>query len=718
MRQLALEGDDEHEHRDDGSESEHDTLEHRDRARLERHRLQEEHRFEALAVDAREAEEDETEHLRGGEREPGAAEHASLPLVEALEVLLPVHPVVEPVEDQEEHPDRDERDDRLQLFPVDRERRQHGLGDHPRDGARDEREPDAHEHGPPEMALRADEARHERCEDENRLEPLAEDDDGGVRDHRDVGLWAAADLLLRAGERVVQRGAGRPDLLVGRMAAEKLDEAVVALRAVPEVALDLLEQRRRETAQSLLGTQLEDAVRLESRLLGLFPVAGRSSGLQAVERRGDDVEVGRLRRFLPLGRVQRADEREGLVGRCPDGVGVGDRIAARGVGESRSELVECGAQARGRARVGRGERGAEVDECRRRPVAKRDGLLDLELECHAPVLHAPAVLDGHEPKEAIELPGALHELRLRERSGPECGERRLDACERSVQRGGVACGGGEGFEGAGQRSLGPHAARRRVRGRDDVPVPEGESSHFGPRGREPCSSADEARESRAETRVVRVQQVTADGGAAARFGGTVPRASSSSAKVASAAAREKRVGGRNSRTSSQLRAEATSPDAAAAVASRSAARRIVVHTTARAVANSAWSSAETASSRVVESTLGDGEGLRAADEQLRDRTSCGREVRACRWLVTEDQRGVGVGEREVDVARELHGTGPVAVAAGASQGGSTLRLPRRPEPSLLRDLDLEPGCGLRHLAGDRRRARSALHGRASPPVPA
>ena len=193
------------------------------------------------------------------------------------------------------------------------------------------------------------------------------------------------------------------DLLVGRMAAEKLDEAVVALRAVPEVALDLLEQRRRETAQSLLGTELEDAVRLESRLLGLFPVAGRSSGLQAVERRGDDVEVGRLRRFLPLGRVQRADEREGVVGRCPDGVGVGNRIAARGVGESRSELVECGAQARGRARVGRGERGAEVDECRRRPVAKRDRLLDLELECHPPVLHAPAVLDRDEPKEAIEL---------------------------------------------------------------------------------------------------------------------------------------------------------------------------------------------------------------------------------------------------------------------------------------------------------------------------
>ena len=53
------------------------------------------------------------------------------------------------------------------------------------------------------------------------------------------------------------------------------------------------------------------------------------------------------------------------------------------------------------------------------------------------------------------------------------------------ERGGVACGGGEFFEGAGQRSLGTHAARRRVRGRDDVPVPEGESSHFGPRGREP-----------------------------------------------------------------------------------------------------------------------------------------------------------------------------------------------------------------------------------------
>ncbi len=75
--------------------------------------------------------------------------------------------------------------------------------------------------------------------------------------------------------------------------------------AVPEVPLDLLEERGREPAEPLLRAELEDAVRLETRGLGLLPVAGGRRRLEAVERRRDDVEVGGLRRFLPRGRIER-----------------------------------------------------------------------------------------------------------------------------------------------------------------------------------------------------------------------------------------------------------------------------------------------------------------------------------------------------------------------------------------------------------------------------
>ena len=119
MRELPLERDHEEEDADDARETERHALEHGERACLERHRLQEEHGLEALAVDAREPEQHEPEELGGGEREARAREDAALPLVEALQVLLPVHLVEEPVEDQEQDADREERDDRLELLSVD-----------------------------------------------------------------------------------------------------------------------------------------------------------------------------------------------------------------------------------------------------------------------------------------------------------------------------------------------------------------------------------------------------------------------------------------------------------------------------------------------------------------------------------------------------------------------------------------------------------------------
>ena len=155
VREPSLERDHEDEDRDDADQTESHALEHRQRSCLERHRLQEEHGLEALPVDAREAEEHEADGLRGDDREAGACEDAALSTVERLQVLLPVHAVVEPVQDQEQDADRDDRDDRLQLLPVDRERRQHGLRHNPRDGARDECETDSHEHRPAQVTLRA-----------------------------------------------------------------------------------------------------------------------------------------------------------------------------------------------------------------------------------------------------------------------------------------------------------------------------------------------------------------------------------------------------------------------------------------------------------------------------------------------------------------------------------------------------------------------------------
>ncbi len=100
VRQLPLELDHEEEDADDPGEPQRHALKHGERARLERHRLQEQHRLEALAVDAREPEQHEPEHLSRGERQARPCQDAPLPLVEALEVLLPVHLVEEPVEDQ------------------------------------------------------------------------------------------------------------------------------------------------------------------------------------------------------------------------------------------------------------------------------------------------------------------------------------------------------------------------------------------------------------------------------------------------------------------------------------------------------------------------------------------------------------------------------------------------------------------------------------------
>ena len=406
-------------------------------ARLERHRLEEEHRLEALPVDAREAERDEPDRLRREDADRRAREDALLALVQVGEVLLPVDPVVEPVEDQEQDGDRDERDHRLELLPPPRERAEHGLRDDPRDDARGERADDAEHERAAEPALRADHARHQRGEDEHGLEALAEDDDRAVRDHGGPRARARADPHLRLGQRLVEGETGLLELRERRLALDQLHEPVGVAVPVPEERLDLLERAGRDPAQPLLGPELEDAVRLEPRLLGPAPVALRGGRLDAVERRGDHVEVRGLGGLVPSLGEDRPGEAEGVLRRCPDRVGRLDPVAARGGGEVVAERRERRLELSGRGGVAAEEDRLEVGERGGRAVAERDRLLDLEVEHDAPVADAASVLDRDELGEAQELAGAPQLLRVGERRGAEALERALEPDERARRGAGV-----------------------------------------------------------------------------------------------------------------------------------------------------------------------------------------------------------------------------------------------------------------------------------------
>ena len=214
------------------------------------------------------------------------------------------------------------------------------------------------------------------------------------------------------------------DLLRGRLALEQDDETRRVAVAVPEEPLDLLEQPGREPAQPLLRSELEDAVRLEPRLLGATPLAGRRGGLDAIERRGDHVEVGSLGRVAPRLRERRLDQPERRVRRRPHLVRVGDPVAASGRGKRVAEPGQLGAELSRRRLVTPQQRRLEIAEGTGRAVPERDRLLDLEVEHHAAVTDAAAVLDRHEPEEAVELTRSSQLLARRERGGAEALEER------------------------------------------------------------------------------------------------------------------------------------------------------------------------------------------------------------------------------------------------------------------------------------------------------
>ena len=224
-----------------------------------------------------------------------------------------------------------------------------------------------------------------------------------------------------------------------RAAASSADDAFALIRrtspvlvagAVPEQRLDALEERRREAPETLLGTELEDAVRLDPGGLRGPPVSARRRGLHPVERGGDDVEVRRLRRVLPFLRDRAPTGRRPRTPTVASSAsGATRRPAAARRHEARAEAREGRLDATRRGAVAREEARLEVGERRRRAVAERDRLLDLEVLRDAPVADAAPVLDRDEAEEPVELTGPAQRLLGRERSSPEALEPALDALQ-------------------------------------------------------------------------------------------------------------------------------------------------------------------------------------------------------------------------------------------------------------------------------------------------
>ncbi len=204
VRQLALERDRQQTHRSHTHEADEHAEQHVERSGLEHDRLEEEHGLEAFAVDAREAERGERQHLGADDSRRRRAQDPLLAPVQAGEVLVPVHPVVEPVEDHEQDADRDQRDDRLELLAVPRQRAQDRLRHDPGQRAGGQRGERAEEQRPPEAAAGPHEPGDERGEDQHGLQPLAKDDHRGVRDHGCARCRPGADGSFSLGERCVE----------------------------------------------------------------------------------------------------------------------------------------------------------------------------------------------------------------------------------------------------------------------------------------------------------------------------------------------------------------------------------------------------------------------------------------------------------------------------------------------------------------------------------
>ena len=299
----------------------------------------------------------------------------------------------EPVEDEDQDADGDDPDHRLELLPVlgelveqeDRDQEQQRRCGQAQERSADDRLS--------QVAPCADQAGGDRRDDQDRLEALAEDDQRGVRDHRGIAC-AVARGPARLFQRLVEHEArvahvARSRVVVG----DQLGETGRVVGAEPDVALDLLRQRRVERAQEALGAELEERVGGQPGLLGLLALARRDRGLHLVEADVDQVEVRLGARLEPLLRRHLLEAgRGGLV----DGLDLilrGDLAAlVRGLRDG-LELHKGRLDFRGGLGVDSRERRLEVGEGLLRGLGEGDGLLDLEGERDLAVVRAAVVLD-------------------------------------------------------------------------------------------------------------------------------------------------------------------------------------------------------------------------------------------------------------------------------------------------------------------------------------
>ena len=191
------------------------------------------------------------------------------------------------------------------------------------------------------------------------------------------------------------------ELGVGRLPRNQLHEAVEAVLPVPEVPLDLLEGAGRARADAAPGR----ARRCRTpRVARTPPPSSRPQRLPWSRSRVAAItsKSAVLAAFFPPLRIQARDECERLVRPRGHRVPRGDRDAARRLRQRDLERVEVGAQRPCSCGVGGDQREAVLVRSLA-PSRNVTASWILEVERHATVRYSPAVLDGNELQEAVEL---------------------------------------------------------------------------------------------------------------------------------------------------------------------------------------------------------------------------------------------------------------------------------------------------------------------------
>ena len=369
----------------------------------------------------------------------------------------------------------------------------------------------------------------------------------------------------------------------------------VVVGAVPEESLGADEEVGREPAQALLRAELEERVRLEPRLLGLRRTRRRATApCDAVERRADDVEVGRASAsFHSSGKTPSARSSASSVERL-------DRVLGSATRSPRAACAERARRARRRAssmraapprRAGRARLSRSPNACAapsRNVIASWISKSSVTRPSSTPRPYST----GTSARKRRNWPARRCSSSAESGAARKPGERRVERRARLRVRGRRRRRARPPASASKpRRALGRAAASalRAIRSREDVEVAARERRLAAAAGREAALGRLVGRLERgAQARLVGVEEVGAYR-RERRFGRVVvPRASDSSASVASAPGREKRVGLRNSRTSSQrARPGDVAGRVTAATTSGRRPRSTAVRTSARAAASRA-----------------------------------------------------------------------------------------------------------------------------------